>query len=306
MNFFIAILLILAAAGLADQGTGGRLGLSDSFGQGVASMGGLAVSLVGIYCLGITVLQANAAGVAALESLLPFDLSVLVGCVLAPDLMSGLVLGIVTLPATLLVGGLMLGVPVGELAAGCGPIVALCAVLCLALVKARRPATRVLLAMGNLIRLASFLLFALVILGLFVPQWSLTAPELVHEALVIVVKITAVVCGAMVAARLILAWCRRPIEGLARVLGVKEEAAVGLVLSLATSLSMLPLFGKMDRRGRVMNAAFSVSGAFALGGQMAFIASVEPGPVVAAFVCAKLAGGVCALLAGRLFCPAEQ
>ena len=220
--------------------------------------------------------------------------------------MSGLVLGIVTLPATLLVGGLMLGVPVGELAAGCGPIVALCAVLCLALVKARRPATRVLLAMGNLIRLASFLLFALVILGLFVPQWSLTAPELVHEALVIVVKITAVVCGAMVAARLILAWCRRPIEGLARVLGVKEEAAVGLVLSLATSLSMLPLFGKMDRRGRVMNAAFSVSGAFALGGQMAFIASVEPGPVVAAFVCAKLAGGVCALLAGRLFCPAEQ
>lgn len=356
MNFFIAILLILAAAGLADQGTGGRLGLSDSFGQGVASMGGLAVSLVGIYCLGITALQANAAGVAALESLLPFDPSVLVGCVLAPDLggwsiakgmasgeamgrfsgvivsstlgcavsfvlplslaavgegetadlMSGLVLGIVTLPATLLVGGLMLGVPVGELAAGCGPIVALCAVLCLALVKARRPATRVLLAMGNLIRLASFLLLALVILGLFVPQWSLTAPELVHEALVIVVKITAVVCGAMVAARLILAWCRRPIEGLARVLGVKEEAAVGLVLSLATSLSMLPLFGKMDRRGRVMNAAFSVSGAFALGGQMAFIASVEPGPVVAAFVCAKLAGGVCALLAGRLFCPAEQ
>ena len=85
-----------------------------------------------------------------------------------------------------------------------------------------------------------------------------------------------------------------------------QLAAVGLVLSLATSLSMLPLFGKMDRRGRVMNAAFSVSGAFALGGQMAFIASVEPGPVVAAFVCAKLAGGVCALLAGRLFCPAEQ
>ena len=86
MNFFIAILLILAAAGLADQGTGGRLGLSYSFGQGVASMGGLAVSLVGIYCLGITALQANAAGVAALESLLPFDPSVLVGCVLAPDL----------------------------------------------------------------------------------------------------------------------------------------------------------------------------------------------------------------------------
>ena len=96
------------------------------------------------------------------------------------------------------------------------------------------------------------------------------------------------------------------VGSVALALGIREEAAVGLILSLATSLSMLPLFGRMDRRGRVMNAAFSVSGAFALGGQMAFIASVEPGEVVAAFVCAKLAGGVCALLAARLFCPAEK
>lgn len=356
MNLLIGILLVLAAAGLADQGLGGRLGLAEPFGRGVASMGSLAVSLVGIYCLGITALQANAAGVAALRAVVPFDPSVLVGCILAPDLggwsiatgmastqamgrfsgvivsstlgcavsfvlplslaavgeketadlMSGLVVGIVTLPAALLVGGVLLGVPAGALAAGCAPIVGLCILLSLALVKARRPTTRVLLVLGNGVRLVSFVLFALVVLGLFLPQWALTRPELVHEALVIVVKITAVVCGAMVAAQLILAWCRRPIAGLARFLGIGEEAAVGLVLSLATSLSMLPLFGKMDRRGRVMNAAFSVCGAFALGGQMAFIASVEPGEVVAAFVCAKLAGGVCALAAARLLCPPEE
>ena len=356
VNGLIGALLLLAAFGLLDQGTGGRLGLAEPFGQGLASMGGLAVSLVGIYCLGITALQANAAGVEALEAVLPFDPSVLVGCVLAPDLggwsiargmaageavgrfsgvivsstlgcavsfvlplslaavgeearsdlMAGLVVGIITLPATLAVGGVLLGVPAGELAVCCAPIVVVCALLCLALVKARRPATRVLLAVGNGIRLASFVLFGVVVLGLFVPAWALSSQGLVEEALLIVVKITAVVCGAMVAARLILAWCRRPIAALARWLGVREEAAVGLILSLATSLSMLPLFGRMDRRGRVMNAAFSVSGAFALGGQMAFIASVEPGEVVAAFVCAKLAGGVCALLAARLFCPAEK
>lgn len=356
MNGLIGVLLVLAALGLLDQGTGGKLGLAEAFGRGLSSMGGLAVSLVGIYCLGITALQSGAAGVAALKAVLPFDPSVLVGCVLAPDLggwsiargmaageavgrfsgvivsstlgcavsfvlplslagveeearadlMSGLVVGIVTLPATLLVGGVMLGVPVQTLAVCCAPILLLCALLCLALVKARRPATRVLLAVGSGVRLASFVLFGLVVAGLFVPAWALCRPELVEESLLIVVKITAVVCGAMVAARLILAWCRRPIRGLAGLLGIREEAAVGLVLSLATSLSMLPLFGRMDRRGRVMNAAFSVSGAFALGGQMAFIASVEPGKVVAAFVCAKLAGGVCALLTARFFCPAEE
>ena len=103
--------------------------------------------------------------------------------------------------------------------------------------------------------------------------------------------------------RLILAWCGRPIAWAARRLGVNETAVVGLILSLATSLSMLPMFHQMDARGKVMNAAFTVSGAFALGGQMAFIASVEPGGVVAAFVVSKLLGGCCALLAAALLTP---
>ena len=31
---------------------------------------------------------------------------------------------------------------------------------------------------------------------------------------------------------------------------------------------MLPLFSKMDKRGKVLNAAFSVAGAYVVGGQM--------------------------------------
>ena len=149
----------------------------------------------------------------------------------------------------------------------------------------------------------SFVLFALVVLGLFLPAWSLSGPGLAEEALVVVLKITAVVCGAMVLSRLILAWCQGPIRVLAGWMGVNEAAAVGLILSPATSLSMLPLFSQMDPRGKAMNAAFSVSGAFALGGQMAFIASVEPGQVVAAFVVSKLLGGLCALGAAAAFYP---
>ena len=59
-------------------------------------------------------------------------------------------------------------------------------------------------------------------------------------------------------------------------LGVNSYSVVGLIISLATCISMIPMMEKMDDRGKVMNAAFAVSGSFVLGGQLAFIASVEP------------------------------
>lgn len=320
MNGLIAVLLILSAAGLLDQLLGGRLGLADSFDRGVTAMGGLAISLVGIYCLGITAVQQHANILAQLGDVLPFDPSVLVGSLLAPDLggwsmasgvalsdamgrfsgvivsstlgcavsfvlplslaaiepketedmMRGLLLGIVTLPAALVSGGWLLKVPLGELLRSCAPIILLCGLLCLALWKATTMTTRILLVLGNGVRGLSFFLFALVVFGLFSPNYALVQPKLVQESLVIVLKITAVVCGAMVLSRLILARCTGPIRRVACWLGVNERAVVGLLLSLASSLSMLPLFSKMDRRGKAMNAAFSVCGAFSLGGATGF------------------------------------
>ena len=356
MNIFIAILLVLAAVGLVDQLAGGRLGLGAEFDHGIHTMGGMALSLVGIYCIGITVVQNSAQQVAQLSSLLPFDPSLLIGCLLAPDLggysiakqmaatpalglfsglivastlgctisfvlpiamssikkeegpamMRGIVLGIVTLPVSALVGGLLIGLPVPQLLLHTAPILVICLGLCLVLQKAPKATTRVLLVVGNCIRVLSFSLFALVVAGLFIPQWQIADPALVQESLVVVVKITAVVCGAMVLSHIALTRFHRPILWLARKLRVNEASVVGLLLCLATSVSMLPLFDRMDRRGKAINGAFSVSGAFVLGGQMAFLASLEPSHVIGAYMVSKLAGGLCAILVALLMTPAEE
>ena len=57
MNIFIAVMLILALLGLLDKMTGGRRGLGADFDHGLATMGGMALSLVGVYCIGITAVQ---------------------------------------------------------------------------------------------------------------------------------------------------------------------------------------------------------------------------------------------------------
>ena len=355
MNIFIAIMLVLALVGLLDKIFGGRLGLGAEFDHGIATMGGMALSLVGIYCIGITAVQNCAGAIAKLAQVLPFDPSLLIGCLLAPDLggysiakqmastpalglfsglivasslgctisfvlpvamssikkhdgpamMHGIVLGIVTLPAGVLLGGVLLGLPPKTLALQAAPIIALCLLLCLALSKAPGGTTKGLLGLGNLVRLLSFTLFALVMAGLFVPQWQLTDLALVSEAFIVVAKITVVVCGAMVLSHIALTRFSPPMHWLARKLKVNEPSVVGLLLSLATSISMLPLFERMDPRGKAINAAFSVSGAFVLGGQLAFIASLEPSAVVTAYMLSKLAGGLCAIAVAMLTTPAS-
>ncbi len=355
MNIFIAIMLILALLGLLDKMTGGKRGLGADFDHGLATMGGMALSLVGIYCIGITAVQRLSGPVARLAQVLPFDPSLLVGALLAPDLggysiakqmaaspelglfsgltiastlgslisfvlpvamssiktpdipamMRGIVLGVVTLPASAVVGGLMLGLNAGQLVRNCAPILAVCGLLCLFLLKAPAAATRFLSSLGSLMRWLCFSLFALVAAGLFVPKWQIADPALVNEAFVMTGKITIVICGAMVLSHIALTRFSPPMHWLARKLRVNEPAVVGLLLSLATSVSMLPLFDRMDARGKAVNAAFSVSGAFVLGGQMAFVAGLEPSSIVAAYMIAKLVGGLAAVAAAVLTTPAE-
>ena len=148
------------------------------------------------------------------------------------------------------------------------------------------------------------LLFCWMTWGLFVPERSVMPPDVVEEVLVIILKITIIVCGSLVAGRLVLAKCSRWLEWAASRLGVNEYAVLGLLTGLVSSVSMLPLYPRMDARGRMINAAFTVSGAFVLGGQMAFAAGVGDGRAVAAYFATKLAGGLLALI--LVFCFAKN
>ena len=353
MNIFIGILLICALLGLADKILGGRWGLAAEFDSGLGSMASLALSIVGVYCIGVTAVRSHPQAIASFAANLPFDASVLIGSLLAPDMgghaiakemaatpalgifsgvmvasslggtisfvlpvalttirkedtipfMQGIVWGIVTIPACVVAGSLLTGLPLQDLLRNLLPILLFCLILCAALLKAKKVTVQILSGLGNLVRIASLVLFALVMAGRFLPQWKWVSNALFYESLEIVIKIAVVVSGSMVAASLILRYFYKAIARVADRLGMNAYSVVGLIASLATCISMLPMLDKMDERGKVVNAAFAVSGAFVLGGQLAFIASVEPASVVSAYMVAKLAGGICAVAAAMIFTP---
>ena len=215
-----------------------------------------------------------------------------------PGYMQGVLWGVISLPAGLAAGGLAAGLSPGALAANLWPVAALCAVLAACLRLCPRVCVGALHVLGEAVRWLGILLFCAMVLGVFWPGAAFVPPEVVSEALVIVLRITAVVCGSQVAGRIAMARGGRWIAAAARRLGTNEYGVLGLMVSAVSSVSMLPLYGRMDVRGKVLNAAFTVAGSFVLGGQLAFVTSVAGGRAVAAyFVCKLLAGALAAALA---------
>lgn len=310
MNIFIALMLVFAAAGLLDEILGGKLGLMPNFEKGLATMGGLAMSTVGFYAIGVTYVQTHAEAIAEAAKHMPFDPALIPSCLLAPDmgalgmaqklaatpalaaftgamvagslgmtvgyqlpvflaavrkdeigeLMRGFIFGLIAIPSGLAVGGLMLGLPVRQLFFNMIPVLVLCMVLIAAFVLVPALTMKIMIFLGNAIRIFSFLLFGVAVFGIFMPKYAVVENALIEEMLFMVLRMVIAACGGLVLSQVALKRLQKPIQRIGAVLGIKEEAVVGLFLSFIQSLAMLPLFSKMDKRGKVLNAAFSVAG----------------------------------------------
>ena len=192
----------------------------------------------------------------------------------------------------------MLGLPVRQLFFNMIPVLVLCMVLIAAFVLVPALTMKIMIFLGNAIRIFSFLLFGVAVFGIFMPKYAVVEDALIEEMLFMVLRMVIAACGGLVLSQVALKRLQKPIQRIGAALGINEEAVVGLFLSFIQSLAMLPLFSKMDKRGKVLNAAFSVAGAYVVGGQMTFVASLIPGNWVTAYMISKvLSGGLAVALA---------
>lgn len=353
MNFFILVMLGLSLLGLFDKILNNKLGLVSAFDKGIDSMGSIAVSMIGFYCIAITLIQNNVEAVTSLSANSLLDPSIIIGSILAPDMggfsiisslnnssflvfsgvvlsstlgqtisfqlpiflaslknddlnpfISGLVYGIVSLPVILIITALYLQIP--NMLINLLPIVIICLVLVVALYFSYNKTIFVLTLFGYLIRIISIILFGMVVLQLFFDTLPFTTTALISEAMVIVLRMGIVVCGSMILSDIIIKRFSQVIFIVGQKLGVNSSSVMGLLLSLGTSIAMIPMYSQMDRKGKMMNAAFSVSGAYVLGGQLGFISSVIDGNGVIIYMVSKIVAGLLAVVFVMLFYREEK
>lgn len=342
MNVFTGIMLVFAAIGLTDKIFSLRWGLTESFDKGLHTMGTMVIPIVGVCTVGAEFIGRHGEAFQTLSSVMPFDSTLIVGALLAPDvggyfvaealtdspellIMNGVVVGTLLgqavcfqLPVFLstldrknyrvVLKGFLVGmtmIPVGMLAAEAIlrmdivlflrqfiPVLVICLLIALGLYRIPDRMVKGSLVIGRIIQMATNIMFFIAVLGIFVPALRYVSIDAVSQAVMIVFKSAIIIAGSLVMSELVMKFFRKQLEEIAGRLGTNGISVICILMNCATSLAILPLFDRMDEKGKQLNSAFSISGSYVLGGSMAFVSAVSSGYVVTVFIISKLVSGL--------------
>ena len=248
-----------------------------------ARLGGLIVSSM----LGVTV---------------TFTLPVAMGVISKEDrgfAAKGLLCGIITLPVGMLAGGLAAGCSPLFVLKNSIPIIALSAFIALGLWKFERVLIACFTAFGRIMTAVSTIGLIIATIQRLCGMTFISELTPLDEVFKIIGDIALVLAGAFPLMLIVTKLLRIPLNRLGSRIGVNEYSIKGLLTSLVNSIPAFDSLKDMDDRGKVINMAFSVSGAFVFGDHLAFTAGVDPSAIPALIV-SKLTAGLCALLVAML------
>lgn len=207
-----------------------------------------------------------------------------------PYFTKGILLGLVSMPAGIVAGGLVCGLSLGSILWHSLPILLISALLFLGLVKKPAAMTRAFQVFAKGIQ-------SLAIFGLMVGAIQyMTGRELLRglipltEAMEVVCSIAIVMLGSMPMAELIQRLLKAPFARIGRHTGLNSASTTGILIGMVSVMPALAMIPRMDKRGKVVNGAFVVCGASAFAAHLGFTLSTEP-DMAAALLTAKLLGG---------------
>lgn len=207
----------------------------------------------------------------------------------------GILCGVVTVPAGVLAGGFFMDMPLGSLLLNTLPVLLLSLFIALGLWLAQGAMIKAFSVFGWMITALGTL--GLVAAGVEFMTGVTLIPGLgsLSDAFVVVGEIALVLAGALPLLAVVRKLLRRPMKRLGKCLGVGEAAVAGLLATLANSIPTFAMLPQMDRRGKLVNTAFAVAGAFAFGDHLAFAAGYDPS-MVGPMILGKLTSGILAVI----------
>lgn len=196
-----------------------------------------------------------------------------------PYFANGVLVGVITIPIGVLVGGLVAGYEILMILSNLVPIIIAALLIAFGLWKFPNAMTKGFLAFGKfLVAIISLALaigsFELVTGWQVMPAgWEL---DPVMDGLIIVAQICLFLMGAFPLMYLITKLARKPLSAVGRALGINDVASGGLIVTMANAIPTYKLMKDMDKRGIFINTAWSVSAMAILGDHLGFTAGVAP------------------------------
>lgn len=219
--------------------------------------------------------------------------------------MKGILLGLATMPGALLVGGLAMGLELGRILWNSLPVFLLSAALAVGILKAPGAMMRGFKAFARVIRAVATLgLTAAAVTHMTGFVLLDTMPPL-QEAMKVAVSIGIVMLGGMPLAELLRRLLKVPFRWIGDRTGIDGAGTSAVLVALVSATPALAMLPQMNRRSRVVVAAFLVNGVCIIGSHFAFCQSVAP-ESVGALLAAKLVGGILAVTVALICTRGEK
>lgn len=216
------------------------------------------------------------------------------------ELLFGMLCGIVTIPLGCFVSGIILKIPLVKLLLNLLPLVIFSLIIAFGLYFKPDMCIKIFAVFG-------WILNALITVGLALGVLNyLAKKELVPglDSLIyggeICLNAAAVMSGAFPLLFIVSKVLNKPLKAVGKKLGINETSALGIISSLATSVTTFGMMGKMDKKGAVINSAFAVSAAFTFAGHLAFTMAFDIS-YVPAMIVGKLVSGASAFVVALIF-----
>lgn len=209
------------------------------------------------------------------------------------DVLMGLLCGVATIPLGCVFSGIMMGCDARGLLLNSMPMLVISAVICFGLWKNPRLITKLFAFLGKF-------LMAFVSVGLLLGMLDLFAGVKVSkemaslgEAFSIIGSISVILAGVFPMLEIVSLLLKKPMAWLSKKLGVNDTSVLSFVTTLANNIPVFSMLEDMDKKGRVLNMAFTVSAGCVFGDHLAFVLSFDRSFALP-MVVGKLIGGVMA------------
>ena len=204
------------------------------------------------------------------------------------DLTTGLLYGIMTLPIAPIVD-------IKLLLFNIFPLIIFAILLAVFMNRFKDTTVKFFIKLGKLIQLVSIL--GLLVLGFLSiigikPIGSILP---IDEALSVVGKIAIFLGGAYPLINFITEKFSKVLSKIGEKINIDEFSIAAFLGTLASNIILFQSFNKMSSKGRIALTAFSVSGAFVIGGQLGFVSLKTP-EIINIYIASKLIAGITAMV----------
>ena len=208
------------------------------------------------------------------------------------SVMLGILCGVCTVPIGCFIAGFVAKVPFVTLVINLIPLVLFSAIICFGLLKFPNASVKIFHYFGLFIKILATVGLSIGIVE-YLTGWDVPLTDPISSGATVVFNVAVVETGAFPMMYIISKVLKKPLQKFGGKLSVNETSSLGLLSTLATSVTTFGMMDNMDDKGVVLNSAFAVSASFVFADHLAYAMAFSPAFLLPMIV-GKLISGLCA------------